>query len=54
MAFICSIASSEIANPNSFSAMARFSHSFRHVWKRFCIVSGSDSTLLRCYAMAEE
>ena len=34
-AFICSMASSEMGNPSSFSAMARFSHSFRHVWKRF-------------------
>jgi len=31
---ICSIASSEMGRPSSFSAFARFSHSFRHVVKR--------------------
>ena len=35
--FISAIASSEIGKPSSFSAMARFSNSFRHVWKRFCV-----------------
>jgi hypothetical protein len=28
------MASSEIGNPNSFSAIARLSQSFRHVWNR--------------------
>lgn len=33
------MASSEIGSPNSFSATARLSHSFRHVWKRFYVAS---------------
>ena len=35
LAFICSMASSVMDRPSSFSAMAKFSHSFLHVWKRF-------------------
>ena len=35
LAFICSMASSVIDKPSSFSAMAKFSHSFLQVWKRF-------------------
>ena len=34
--FICSMASSGIGSPSSFSAMARLSHSFLQVWCRFC------------------
>jgi hypothetical protein len=47
--FICSMASSGIGSPSSFSAMARLSHSFRQVWCRFCqeTLRGPDSELCR-------
>jgi hypothetical protein len=37
LSFICAIASSEICNPSSFSAMARLSQSFLQVWNRICL-----------------
>ena len=44
--FICSIAWSEIGKPSCFSAIARLSHSFRHVWNRFCISESMDQLVV--------
>ena len=48
-ASICVMASSVTGKPNSFSAMARFSHSFLHVLNRIYSVSSSSIDIADMY-----